>query len=206
VKEIGGILLELMLNQKYKFMLKRVIAFRCTFFCLWLCLSANACKAPDSDEIRLDKGVVLVGSSNLPPNSDVIITPDSLVVNSGDQVKLNLEFSLNEGWYTYWRDPGAFGLPTKFSVSLAEEGKQANIESSNLQYMANWPDPEVFDHGEGRQSFGYISPFEVSLDLKGQMLHKGENKLLTRVSWLECSKKLCIPREKTIQHAIIIAE
>jgi len=65
------------------------------------------------------------------------------------------EVELEEGWKTYWRQPGENGIPPLFDVK----------NSSNLEdFKVLWPAPEVFKDGTGK-GVGYkkrvLLPFSV---------------------------------------------
>lgn len=65
------------------------------------------------------------------------------------------EVELEEGWKTYWRQPGGNGIPPLFDVK----------NSSNLEdFDVSWPAPQVFKDGSG-QGIGYknrvLLPFTV---------------------------------------------
>jgi len=65
------------------------------------------------------------------------------------------EVELEEGWKTYWRQPGENGIPPLFDVK----------NSSNLKdFKVLWPAPEVFKDGTGK-GVGYkkrvLLPFTV---------------------------------------------
>lgn len=67
-----------------------------------------------------------------------------------------LRITLAPGWKTYWRAPGAAGIPPAFTWTGSE----------NLAAAAfHWPVPQVFDQG-GMQSIGYdgqvVIPVEIT--------------------------------------------
>ena len=60
------------------------------------------------------------------------------------------DFDLQEGWKTYWRNPGDAGLP------LNVNDKTINGESNKLsQFEILWPTPHLFTDGNDLTSYGY---------------------------------------------------
>lgn len=56
-----------------------------------------------------------------------------------------VEITLPSGWYTYWRMPGATGIPPQFDWSGSNNLRDVRIE---------WPHPEVFE-SFGARTIGY---------------------------------------------------
>lgn len=81
-----------------------------------------------------------------------------------------VEITLDPGWHTYWRVPGASGIPPHFDWSASD-----NLASVSYE----WPRPEAFDSA-GSRTIGYhdrlvlpvilrpadpAAPIDLSLDL-----------------------------------------
>jgi DsbC/DsbD-like thiol-disulfide interchange protein len=67
-----------------------------------------------------------------------------------------LEIALAPGWHTYWRVPGAAGIPPRFDWSGSE-----NLEAVSYE----WPRPEVFER-YGLRTFGYDGTLVLPLRLR----------------------------------------
>lgn len=79
-----------------------------------------------------------------------------------------IRIQLAEGWHTYWRAPGAAGIPPQFNWQ----------DSGNLQSVStHWPTPVVFDQA-GSLSIGYehevIIPIELTPNSDGEITLRGE--------------------------------
>lgn len=102
---------------------------------------------------------------------------------AGSELPLGLEIALAPGWKTYWRSPGAAGLP----VSIDWEGSE-NLKSAALA----WPAPLRFIQ-QDLDTFGYegkvVLPIHATLE-------NGANPaaLKAHVSLMIC-KDVCIPYE-----------
>jgi DsbC/DsbD-like thiol-disulfide interchange protein len=66
-----------------------------------------------------------------------------------------LRVTLAPGWKTYWRAPGAAGLPPQIDLAAS-----TGIAGAELR----WPVPEVFDFN-GMRSIGYHDAVTIPLDL-----------------------------------------
>lgn len=66
---------------------------------------------------------------------------------TGDGIEAGLEIQLDKGWKTYWRSPGASGLPPQLDLSLSK-----NIASSKIDF----PVPTTFGEGENMTA-GYVN-------------------------------------------------
>lgn len=97
---------------------------------------------------------------------------------------VGIELRMDEGWHTYWKNPGDSGLATSVQWTLPE-----GFEAGAIQ----WPYPERFEEAE-LATYGYHG--EVFLLVKispPATLPEGSIQTLkARVRWLSC-EKICIP-------------
>lgn len=138
-------------------------------FILIALLVINTAQAAESPwaETPQAKARLLITSIDRP-------TADTSVLKAG------LEIQMQPGWKTYWRTPGAAGIPPKV---IAPEGSA--IESVNLHY----PAPLRLDF-QGLQLYGYQDRVIFPLDLTLQPNASGDLALDARI--LIC-RELCIP-------------
>jgi DsbC/DsbD-like thiol-disulfide interchange protein len=90
-----------------------------------------------------------------------------------------LRVTLAPGWKTYWRSPGAAGLPPLFDFS-----DSTGISAAE----ARWPVPQVF-HFNGMRSIGYHDAVTIPLDLS---LSGGPARLAGEVEIGVCDE-ICVP-------------
>src|SRR3954454_1075598 len=105
---------------------------------------------------------------------------------SGSVLLGGIAIQLQDGWKTYWRNPGDSGVPPRFDFS-----KSDNVEAVTVL----WPAPMKFDDGAGGFSLGYKK--QVVLPLR--IVAKNNDKPVTlraHLSYAVCDK-LCIPVEAT---------
>src|SRR6201991_444903 len=103
---------------------------------------------------------------------------------SGTVLLGGIAFQLQQGWHTYWRNPGDSGVPPRFDFS-----KSDNVEAVTVL----WPAPMQFDDGAGGHSLGYKG--QVVLPLR--IVVKNADKPVTlrvAINYAVC-EKLCIPVE-----------
>ena len=95
-----------------------------------------------------------------------------------------LRIKHDEGWHTYWKNPGDAGLPTTIEWMLPE-----GFEAGPIQ----WPYPEIIDVS-GIINYGYSDEIFLLVDITPpENLPGGEVVTLTaRVEWLMC-EVICIP-------------
>jgi DsbC/DsbD-like thiol-disulfide interchange protein len=97
-----------------------------------------------------------------------------------------LELELEPGWHTYWRVPGAAGIPPRFDWSGSSNLLGARIE---------WPHPEVFEVF-GFRTIGYNDRVVLPILLTPAMPGAPIDLRLT-VSYGVC-KDVCIPAESRL--------
>lgn len=113
----------------------------------------------------------------------------------GDTVLAGVHLKMEPEWHTYWKNPGAAGMPTKIEWQLPP-----GVTAGDIQ----WPLPEKLPPEEVT-TYGYANevmllvPLKLAADLK-----PGPLDLKAKVSWLEC-KEQCIPAGGNVQATLNIA-
>ena len=108
----------------------------------------------------------------------------------GGQHFAALHLTLAPGWHTYWRTPGASGIPP----DLGWQG------SGNLAALTvHWPVPVVFEIN-GAKSIGYSGDLVLPLELTpGQV---GQPLDLALTADLGICKEICVPVSLTLNAAL----
>jgi DsbC/DsbD-like thiol-disulfide interchange protein len=107
----------------------------------------------------------------------------------GRPLRLAIRLEMEEGWHTYWRNPGDSGLATRVRWDLPP-----GLEAGEIQ----WPYPERFATGP-LVSYGYEHDVLLPLDIavpKG--FEAPEVRIAGRVSWLEC-QEACLPGKADLE-------
>src|ERR1700749_4794980 len=101
---------------------------------------------------------------------------------SGTVLLGGIAFQLQQGWHTYWRNPGDSGVPPRFDFS-----KSDNVEAVTVL----WPAPQKFDDGSGGVSLGYHDQIVLPLRIVPKSVDKPVT-LRAEINYAVC-EKLCIP-------------
>lgn len=112
---------------------------------------------------------------------------------SDGKIPALLDVQLEPGWKTYWRDPGASGIPP--SISLPKE--------SGLTLDAiHFPVPRHFDDGFSRYAaYDHSVAFPLTLKRTGTQLDK-----LTASIFLGMCKDICIPVQAELSVSLATAK
>ena len=106
-------------------------------------------------------------------------------VAPGETIWVGLRLEMDEGWHTYWRNPGDSGLPTMIDWSLPE-----GLAAGPIQ----WPAPERQPYGN-LMNFGYSDVVTLLARLSvADDAPTGNALLSARVTWLVCAD-ICIPED-----------
>ena len=113
--------------------------------------------------------------------SKVRLISSKTSTDNNDEIALGLEFSLDQGWKTYWKSPGGGGFPQKILWNNSN-----NVDNIRI----DWPTPKSFEI-LGLTSLGYenkvIFPLTVKLENKDKTTNIDLN-----VNYLVCNN-ICIP-------------
>lgn len=107
-------------------------------------------------------------------------------------VQTALRLVIDEGFHTYWSNPGEGGM----KISVAWE-LPAGWTAGALEH----PVPERFATG-GLANFGYKGTAVFPVKLRPPADAAGAVKLRAQVSWLSCDDDSCIPGEATLELAL----
>jgi len=103
---------------------------------------------------------------------------------SGSVLLGGIAMQLEQGWKTYWRNPGDSGVPPRFDFS-----KSDNVEAVTVL----WPAPTKFDDGAGGHSLGYHNQIVLPLRIVAKNADKPVT-LRADINYAVC-EKICIPVE-----------
>lgn len=109
----------------------------------------------------------------------------------GGAAHIALELVAEEGWHTYWINPGDAGMATRVEWS-APKGFTATPIS--------FPAPVRFE-GDGVTSFGYEGRVVLPATLTAKKRAKGAAKIGATAKWLVC-REICLPGEAELSLAI----
>ncbi len=93
-----------------------------------------------------------------------------------------LEFTLNEGWKTYWRTPGPAGLPPIFNWDGSD-----NVGAVRF----DWPTPKIIDQS-GMITLGYYDHFVLPIRITPEA--EGPVRMAMTLNFGVCSD-ICVPAQ-----------
>ena len=116
----------------------------------------------------------------------------SFTCEAGKPVQTAVRMVLDEGWHTYWINPGEGGMKTSVKWQLP-----AGWTAGELEH----PVPKRFMTGE-LQGFGYEGTVVFPVKLTPPADFTGEAKLKGKISWLTCNDDKCIPGEAELELSV----
>ena len=122
----------------------------------------------------------------------LLLSADS--AKPGDTIFAAVEMKMDDGWHTYWRNPGTAGQATDIRWKLPPGFTAGSIQ---------WPLPQKLEMG-GIAFYGYetetvlIIPIKIAADAK-----PSTQTLTAEISWLEC-KEQCVPGAATNEITLTI--
>lgn len=127
---------------------------------------------------------------------EVALLSEADSVQPGETFSVGVLLEPEEGWHTYWRNPGDTGLPTRVSWDLPN-----GVSAGDLQ----WPYPERVDY-QGLTNYGYKGPALLIADISLPSGYSGESlEIAVQVDWLVC-EEICIPGRGTVDIALPVGE
>ena len=93
-----------------------------------------------------------------------------------------LEFSLNDGWKTYWRTPGPAGLPPIFNWDGSDNVGEVRYD---------WPTPKIIDQS-GMITLGYYDHFVLPIRITPEA--DGPVRMAMTLNFGVCSD-ICVPAQ-----------
>lgn len=122
-------------------------------------------------------------------NARVALVADHAAVAPGQAFRAGLRIVHDEGWHTYWANPGDSGLPTRFDWTLPAGASAGAIE---------WPLPERL-LASGLTNFGYSDALllPATLRVPTSAVAGSRFRATLRARWLIC-EEACIPDEATL--------
>lgn len=121
---------------------------------------------------------------------------DSLGYQPGQPVATALRMVLDDGWHTYWINPGEAGMPMDVRFTLPDGWRAEG---------PLYPMPIRFQTG-GLADFGYEGTVVFPILLHPPVDAVGDVEIQAAFSWLTCDDSACIPGDATLTLALAKGE
>ena len=124
-------------------------------------------------------------------DSTIEVISESKTMQKGDELLLGLNFKLNPGWHTYWKNPGDAGEGASVTWQLPK-----GFQASEIL----WPGPEAIPV-EPLMTFGYEDEITLLTKIKALDAAVFPAIVKAKVSWYTC-KDICVPQEANLELTI----
>ena len=119
-------------------------------------------------------------------NSSVEILSKEIVKISDDEYLIGVKFKFDQGWHTYWINPGDSGEKAKFDWNLPEGYKISNPK---------WPAPSTIPYPP-LMTYGYENEVIILFSLYKEIGSVKKGEITLNSEWLACAD-ICLPQSGT---------
>ena len=119
-------------------------------------------------------------------NSSVEILSKEIVKISDDEYLIGVKFKFDQGWHTYWINPGDSGEKAKFEWNLPEGYKISNPK---------WPAPSAIPYPP-LMTYGYENEVIILFSLYKEIGSVKKGEITLNSEWLACAD-ICLPQSGT---------
>ena len=118
------------------------------------------------------------------PHISVRMVADTSSIQAGQSFYLGVEYTMEEAWHIYWKNPGDTGIPTNIQWQLPEGFKAGELK---------WPTPKIYLMG-GLMNYVYENTVILMAEITAPATLPENAKYIfkARSDWLIC-KDICIP-------------
>lgn len=131
----------------------------------------------------------------IPPASEARLVSDSAAIAGGRPFSLGVLITLEEGWHTYWRNPGSSGMAPELAWTLPPGFEAGPVE---------WPAPSILgppdmpDYGFERKIL-LMRTITPPSTLQDREIH-----FSVTVAWLIC-RDSCVPKQAELSLTLPVA-
>jgi len=130
------------------------------------------------------------------PHSEATLLSEVSSIAPGEPFTVALRLQMEDGWHSYWKNPGDAGGPTSIDWSLPP-----GFEAGSIQ----WPYPHRIPYGP-MTSYGYSDEVVLPVTVTPpDTLSPGRTvRLGGMANWLICAD-ICLPAEGQIERSVSVA-
>jgi len=117
-------------------------------------------------------------------------------IQAGHSFWVALQFDIEDGWHTYWKNPGDSGMPASVAWDLPEGFTAGEI---------HWPTPERFIVGPS-VGFGYDRTVYLIVEITPPSSLSSDQPIGigAEISWLACSDSTCLPGNSKVSDRLLV--
>ena len=121
-------------------------------------------------------------------NSNITLISNTQSIQPNGKLIVGIKFKLEEGWHTYWKNPGDAGEGASIEWDLSK-----GLTASKIL----WPGPERIPV-EPLMTFGYNDEVILLTEILSNESVQFPLNIQARVGWFTC-KEICIPQEGIVE-------
>ena len=121
-------------------------------------------------------------------NSNITLISNTQSIQPNGKLIIGIKFELEEGWHTYWKNPGDAGEGASIEWDLSK-----GLTASKIL----WPGPERIPV-EPLMTFGYNDEVILLTEILSDESVQFPLNIQARVGWFTC-KEICIPQEGIVE-------
>lgn len=131
------------------------------------------------------------------PYSQAELISEKEHIQPGTPFTLALKLTMDEGWHSYWQNPGDSGEPTEIEWDLPSSFTPSSIQ---------WPYPHSIDLGPLR-SYGYSDEVLLLTEITppADLEPETDIQIQAMAYWLIC-EEICLPAEEAVSITLPIRE
>ncbi len=142
-------------------------------------------------------GLSCAPAEDTSPYSSAQLISEHSFIQAGEAFTVGINISLDEGWHTYWRNPGDAGQPVSITWELPDGFSAGEIL---------WPFPHIVEESTV-VSYGYENEVLLLAEVTpGSRLSDGESVTLEGdLRWLVCNN-ICLPATAEVSLRLRVEE
>jgi len=131
------------------------------------------------------------------PHSDAALASNASGIAPGETFTVALDIKMEDGWHTYWKNPGDSGEPVTIEWDLPDGFTAGAIQ---------WPFPHRYD-AQVLTSYAYSDRVLLPVQIRApERLSVGTTVTLTgEAEWLICAE-VCLPASGSVQRTFEVGE
>ena len=135
---------------------------------------------------------LLADTSDASPHSNASLASPASGIAPGETFTVALEIEMEDGWHTYWKNPGDSGEPVAITWSLPDGFTASSFD---------WPFPQRYD-AQVLTSYAYYDRVHLPVEIQApETLRPGQTVTISgKAEWLICAD-VCLPASGVVERS-----